>query len=300
MANELYELQLQGDSTVYKLNDARITTTAVSTATHILTTNSGVTSIAPITAENLGKVVAGAGLTRRTRLADFSLSTLQQAVADQNLEKYGLQVGDQKTINGRTYVIAGLNPMKGTSIPYRLTTNHVGLIVIPHTTQKWNESGNTYTGAGGRGAGYANSDLHYYLTNTLLPLVQTDLGSGNLLAHHKLYGNAVNTTGYNRMGAASGCTSNWAWVANQYICALSEVQVYGSVVWSSSGFDTGEACRQLDVFRHFNNTEIFDSKYPWLRDVVSASHAATATYNGIADSYTASHAINVAALILFH
>lgn len=260
-------------------------------------TQNGATKKMPFAAltKNISSV-----LMRRTRLTDFSLDVLKQAVADQNLEKYGLQVGDQKTINGRTYVIAGLNPMKGTSTPYRLTTNHVGLIVIPHTTQKWNESGNTYTGSGGRGAGYANSDLHYYLTNTLLPLVQTDLGSGNLLAHSKPYGNAVNTTGYNRMGAASGCTSNWEWVANQYICALSEVQVYGSVVWSSSGFDTGEACRQLDVFRHFNHTEIFGSEYPWLRDVVSASLAAYAYDNGIANAHTASHAFYVAALILFH
>lgn len=236
---------------------------------------------------------------RRTRITDFSLSTLQQAVADQNLEKYGLKVGDQKTINGRTYVIAGLNPMKGTSTPYRLTQNHVGLIVIPHTTQKWNESGNTYTGSGGRGAGYANSDLHYYLVNTLLPLVRGDLGSSNLLAHSKLLGNAVNTSGYNRIGSASGCTSGWGWVTDQYISALSEVQVYGATVWSSSGYDTGEACRQLDVFRHYNHTEIFGSEYPWLRDVVSASYAAYANNFGDACAGTASYANYVAAIILF-
>lgn len=237
---------------------------------------------------------------RRTRLTDFDLATLKQAVADQDLEKYGLKVGDQKTINGHTYVIAGLNPMKGTSAPYRVTANHVGLIVIPHTTTKWNASGNTYTGADGRGAGYANSDLHYYLVNTLLPLVQTDLGSGNLIAHSKLLGNAVNTSGYNRMGSASGCTSGWGWVADQYISALSEVQVYGSVVWSSSGYDTGEACRQLDVFRHYNHTEIFGGEYPWLRDVVSASFAAFAGNYGGANLDAASHALSVAALILFH
>lgn len=56
MAN-MTELQLQGDSTVYKLNDARVTTTSVTKATHILTTNSGVTSIAPITAANLASVL---------------------------------------------------------------------------------------------------------------------------------------------------------------------------------------------------------------------------------------------------
>ena len=237
---------------------------------------------------------------RRTMLTDFDLATLKKAVADQNLEKYGLKVGDQKTINGHTYVIAGLNPMKGTSTPYRVTANHVGLIVIPHTTQAWNASGNTYTGAGGRGAGYANSDLHYYLVNTLLPLVQNDLGSGNLIAHSKLLGIDVNQSGYNKRGEASGCTSNWGWVVDQYISALSEVQVYGSVVWSSSGYDTGEACRQLDVFRHYNHTEIFGSEYPWLRDVVSASYAAVADNNGYANTNPASRANYVAALILFH
>lgn len=239
-------------------------------------------------------------LERRTRLTDFDLATLKQAVADQCLEKYGLKVGDQKTINGHTYVIAGLNPMKGTSTSYRVTADHVGLIVIPHTTTKWNASGNTYTGANERGAGYANSDLHYYLVNTLLPLVQTDLGSGNLIAHSEILGNAVNQSGYNRMGSASGCTSGWGWVAGQYISALSEVQVYGSVVWSSSGYDTGEACRQLDVFRHYNHTEIFGSEYPWLRGVVSASYAAFASRNGNASYTTASDANSVAALILFH
>lgn len=247
---------------------------------------------------NVSKIISET-LERRTRLTDFDLATLKQAVADQNLEKYGLKVGDQKTINGHTYVIAGLNPMKGTSTPFRVTANHVGLIVIPHTTTKWNASGNTYTGADGRGAGYANSDLHYYLVNTLLPLVQTDLGSANLIAHSKLLGNAINQSGYNRMGSASGCTSSWGWVENQYISALSEIQMYGSVVWSSSGYDTGEACRQLDVFRHYNHTEIFGSEYPWLRDVVSASYAALASGRGDATDITASSAISVAALVLF-
>ncbi len=237
--------------------------------------------------------------TRRTGISQSELTRLSSAVAEQNLEKYGFKVGDSFTIGTRDYVIAGLNPMKGTSTPYRLTENHVGLIVIPHTTQKWNESGNTYTGGDGRGAGYVNSDLHHYLVNTLLPLVQGDLGSSHLLAHNKLLSNAVNQTGTNKMGSATGCSSSWGWVSS-YISALSEVQVYGATVWSSSGFDTGEACRQLDVFRIYNHTEIFGGEYPWLRDVVSASYAARACYDGRADAHTASSAFYVAALVLFN
>lgn len=233
------------------------------------------------------------------RKTDFDLAVLKQAVADGNLEKYGLKPGDQKTINGHTYVIAGLNPMKGTSTPYRVTQNHVGLIVIPHTTHAWNADRKTTAVDGGHGAGYANSELHAYLQSDILPMCQNDLGAANLLAHSKLLTNAVNATGINRYGEATGCSSSWGWVSNQYISALSEVQVYGGTVWSSSGYDTGEACRQLDVFQKYSHTEIFGGEYPWLRDVVSASYAAFADIGGIAYYGAVSYAYCVAALILF-
>lgn len=236
-------------------------------------------------------------LSSRARLTDFSLADLQAAVADGNLEKHGLKVGDQKTINGHTYVIAGLNCMKG-SHGYTCTTDHVGLIVIPHTTQAWNASGNTYTGADDRGAGYLNSDLHHYLKNTVLPMVQTDLGSTNLLAHNKLMSNAVNQNGYNRFGEATGCSSGWTW-SEEYISALTEMQVYGGTIWSSSGYDTGEADQQLEVFRKYKHTDIFGNEYIWLRDVASATDAAHAYDIGGAANLTASFARCVAALILF-
>lgn len=240
------------------------------------------------------------GLTDHHRQTDFSLADLKHAIVDQNLEKYGLKVGDQKTINGYTYVIAGLNPEKGTVADFRVLVDHVGLIVIPHTTQAWNVSGNTYTGADNRGEGYRNSDLHYYLENTVLPHVRNDLGADNLLAHKKCLSNSVNQNGINRLGTATGCSSSWVWVDSCYISALSEVQVYGCTIWSSSGFDTGEACRQLDVFRHYDHDEIFGDEYIWLRDTVSCTHVAGARENGIASIDRSSDVNYVAGLILFH
>jgi hypothetical protein len=233
------------------------------------------------------------------RKTDFDLTVLQQAVADGNLEKYGLKPGDQKTINGHTYVIAGLNPMKGTSTPYRVTQNHVGLIVIPHTTHAWNADGKTTEVSGGHGAGYMNSELHAYLKSDILPMCNTDLGAANLIGHSKLLTNAVNANGYNRFGEATGCSSSWTWEADCKICALSEVQVYGGTVWSSSGFDTGEACRQLEVFQLYSNTEIFGYEYPWLRDVASAHYAASVNDYGDSVARHVSSARSVAALILF-
>lgn len=272
------------------------------TAKKITETINGVTTDV-VTAEKLYK---DSGATAYARKTDFSLDDLKSAVADGDLGKYGLKPGDQKTINGHTYIIAELNPMKGISTPYCVTKNHVGLIVLPHTTQAWNASGNTYTGADNRGAGYKNSDLHYYLKNTVLPLVKTDLGASNLIAHSKLLSSAVNQNGYNKLGEASGCSSSWAWESDCYISALSECQVYGAAICSSSLFDTGEACKQLEVFQHYKHTEIFrnaagtGAEYPWLRDVVSATNAAGAYDGGQAYDYTASNAYYVAALILFN
>lgn len=194
----------------------------------------------------------GGALTDYARKTDFDLSVLKQAVADGNLEKYGLKPGDQKTINGHTYVIAGLNPMKGPH-SYRVNTNHVGLIVIPHTTHAWNADGKTTAVDGGHGAGYINSELHAYLKSDILPMCNTDLGAANLIGHSKLLTNAVNQNGYNKFDEATGCSSSWTWDADCKICALSEVQVYGAAIWSSSGYDTGEACRQLDVFQRYRH-----------------------------------------------
>ena len=227
-------------------------------------------------------------ITSRVRKTNFDLAVLKQAVAEQNLEKYGLRVGDYKTINGHDYVIAGLNCMKG-SHGYTCTSNHVGLIVIPHTTQAWNASGKTYDVNDPTKGGYLYSDLHYYLKNTLLPLVETDLGAANLLGHSKLLSNAV----------TDGKASGWTWEADCKICALSEVQVYGSVVWGNM-YDVGEADQQLEVFQHFKHTAIFGNEYPWLRAVVSASSAAHASDYGYARTSAASFAGYVAALILFH
>jgi len=240
-------------------------------------------------------------LTRHTRLTDFDLATLRKAVADQNLEKYGLKVGDQKTINGNVYIIAGLNPMKGSTLQtYPCTADHVGLIVVPDAAAlAWNASGNTYTGAGGRGAGYANSDLHYYLKNTVLPLVKADLGEDRILSHGKLLTNAVNQSGYNRLGGNTGCASGHAWEFS-YIAALSEAQVCGGTVWSSSGYDTGEASQQLEVFRKYKYTELFGVSGVWLRDVVSATEAAFLCEYGQPSMRAATYQYKAAALVLFH
>lgn len=235
--------------------------------------------------------------TMRERKTSFDLNILKQAVADQNLEKYGLRVGDYTTINRTRYVIAGLNCAKGYNL---VSQNHVGLIVIPTDggSVRWNASGNVYTGADNRGAGYLNSDLHYFLKNTVLPKAQTDLGSSNLISCYRWLTNGVNTTGYNKHGNNSGCSSSSIY-CNEYISALSEMQVYGASIWGSSGHDN-QSNSQLEVFSKFTPSYIFGGYFTWLSSIASNTEAVIVGTYGAAKPQELRYSAYASGLVLFH
>ena len=82
--------------------------------------------------------------------------------------------------------------------------------------------------------------------------------------------NAMTSTLVNRFGSESGASSGWDWYSVQAVL-MSEIEVYGSVVWSSSGYDVGCGCLQLPLFRDkraVNNR----GSYWWLRAVASSAY----------------------------
>lgn len=70
------QIKLNSTSTTYDVNDKRITTSAVSTATHFLATDSSVSSIAPITAANAASVLGGLQF-KNNNLDDMDTITTQ-------------------------------------------------------------------------------------------------------------------------------------------------------------------------------------------------------------------------------
>lgn len=98
-----------------------------------------------------------------------------------------------------------------------------------------------------------------------------------------LLSNGINTSGVNRFGTADGCANNWVWTSVQAIL-LSEIECYGSIVWSSSGYDTGEANKQLPLFAYSESARNNRGAYYWLKDVASADRFCYSTYDGA--SYT--------------
>ena len=106
-----------------------------------------------------------------------------------------------------------------------------------------------------------------------------------------LLSNSINTSGVNRFGTADGCSNNWAWTSVQAVL-LSEIECYGSIVWSSSGFDTGEANKQLPLFAYSESARNNRSAYYWLKDVASAVRFCYSSNSGYSYSDNAGSADN--------
>lgn len=113
----------------------------------------------------------------------------------------------------------------------------------------------------------------------------------HLKTTRELVTKAINATGYNRFGSATGCASDWEWISAQAIL-MSETECYGSIAWSSSGYDTGNANRQLPLFAFSKQAQNNRSTYYWLKDVASAAcfcyanSDGNSSYDGASDANT--------------
>ena len=203
-----------------------------------------------------------------------------------------LYVGDEITIQDGTYnavwLIAGFDTEynKGDTA---FTTHHITL--IPKTALYNDQMNSTDTTAGG----YKGSAMHTTKLPALATKLQTALGT-HLLTHRAIISNAVNTE------AASGGSSIWKGMASgrewtDVKCVLpTEVQVYGGTVFSSSGWDTGEAEQKLPVFNFINPVQFSRWRF-WLRCVASSTNFCYCNGDGSASAYGAPSSSGVRPLI---
>ena len=225
---------------------------------------------------------------RRTRKnITSSLANLSKAVAEQDLEKYGYSIGDYFTgASGYVYHLGDMDTYYG---GYNncavVATHHVGIVVDTNSTSAWLSSGSA--------GSYSASTLHSYLKGTVLSNIKSDFtklfGSSDHLVAHTELDNAVGSWG-----------TTWDGLANTQICALSEVQIYGSRIFGCDGFQSGTACKCLEIFRKFRFNEILGNKWWWLRSLYSSSFACLADYNGLAHLNGLSDPHSVVGLILFY
>lgn len=146
--------------------------------------------------------------------------------------------------------------------------------------------------------GFQGSDMW----KTVLPKYNTAFGSvfgSHLLSHKTLLTNSISTSGASMAGAGyTRYSNNWSWVDTK-LSLLSEIQVYGANVFSSSFYDTGCDNLQLPLFAldptakvcrkgGTANADASNRQWYWLRNVASATDFAGVDNGGSAYSNGAS------------
>ena len=208
----------------------------------------------------------------------------------------------QYQITGSQYVtIAGLDTMMNNGDQGSGITYHHAVMVAGQGfggTQHFGRSrmNATDTTEGGYKASEMNTLVLGEVTSTgstaadatINQQLYAEFGS-HLKTTRELVSNAINATGYNRFGSATGCASNSEWISAQAIL-MSETECYGSIAWSGSGYDTGNANRQLPLFAFSKQAQNNHSAYYWLKDIVSANFFCCANIISAADYNLASRA----------
>ena len=267
---------------------------------------------------NLGSVLCNQRYRQADVTAAWDNGTISTAIANQSFEN--IQLGNYITKTLSLPILNGhIDAENGTSTDYRCqikfvdanafygydnyavtATPHMAALIFGLPNDYMNPTNSTTTAADtGTGyTGYAGSYMHVKYLPAVVKALNNALGNGHLVAHNMLMGTAVGSSLVNRFGSAGGATSSWEWQMNQYITLMTEAQIYGGTIWSSSGYDTGQANTKLAAFNLVRWNKFCGNKYMWLRDVASGSNFCYASRSGDAGFGGAAGSFCVVPLIL--
>ncbi len=183
---------------------------------------------------------------------------------------------------GSDYVtIAGISMLSGNGDSITMQYEHLVMVPGKGRDGKFHFGRSRMNATHVTTGGYAGSEMH---GTTLGAIASSGSTAANATINQQLYAEfgshlattrellskTVDTTAANKMGGvAAGASKEFAWYDCQAVL-MSEVEVYGATVFSSSGYDTGNANVQLPIFkdkRFVNNR----SSYYWLKDVASGT-----------------------------
>ena len=207
----------------------------------------------------------------------------------------------QYQITGSQYVtIAGFDCMRRNGDSDTMNFNHITCVPGQFRGGFFNFGRSRMNPTNTTVGGYVGSEMYtttigevategsIEATATINQQLYAEFGT-HLKTTRELLSNAINASGYNRFGTNSGCSNNWSWYSCQAVL-MSEFEVYGATVWSSSGYDTGTACMQLPLFAKDKACINNRGGYYWLKDVATASRFCAVSDDGVATYYGAGYA----------
>lgn len=233
---------------------------------------------------NHNSIYRGADITSK-----FTSGLLFQKIADGTFED--LFIGDYftATCNG----VSTRWRLAGFDIYYHCgdtsLTRHHAVVIPDHSLASANMNAeNTTVGA------YKGSRMYTETLPDLATKIGTMVGPTHLIQYRDLLTKTMNADaasgGYT---AWKGASSEWEWT-DTTIRLCSEVDVYGTRAFSSSGYDVGMACVQLPLFALNPTLRVEANRHWWWLSAVSYSSTFCAVSNfGYASGDSAPHVYGV-------
>lgn len=161
------------------------------------------------------------------------------------------------------------------------TKPHLVLINdIPILNEQMNTSNNTI-------GGYPSSKMRKTTIPNILNTLNTTQFKSHILTHRELFGSEVDNNvvsgGYPLW---TGCCGAWDWY-DSTLELLTEPQVYGCSVFSSSGYDIGSGFKQFSIFKLDKTFINYKRSWWWLRAVASSTKFCTVSSRGYATANNA-------------
>ena len=228
-------------------------------------------------------------ITRRTRRNITSdLANLLTAISEQDLAKYGYAIGDYFVgASGYYYYLADMDTnYGGYNNQAIVNTHHCGIVVDTKSTCQWLSEGTV--------TNYSSSTLHTFLTDTALPNIKSDIATlfGNWESHLLKRTELDNAIG--------GWGTAFEGLKDCLICAMTEVQMYGTRIFGVDGNQTGTGSKALELFRKYRCNEIYGNISIYLKSLVSDSDVCSVSGVGFAGNHPVSASLRASGLILFH
>lgn len=154
--------------------------------------------------------------------------------------------------------------------------------------------------------GYKATEMHTKTLPVYATAIKNAIGASHILNHRELISNSMNKDIASMAGNGwTGATTGWEWVSTDLILP-SEVQVYGSTVFSSSFHDVANRNRQLPYFALAQDSLVCGLGYGgpryswWLSVVTGATAFANVSHDGGAhDAHASVTWVAVRPLLLF-
>ena len=142
---------------------------------------------------------------------------------------------------------------------------------------------------------YVGSKMKQETLKAILDDYITPVFNDHIIEYTNLLADQMDTSRSNQLGVTTGASSSWAWYDSK-LDLMSEVNVYGSTVWSSSGYDIGIDNRQYAIFKlkpEFLNSYGTSRFNYWLKAVVSFANFTQVRSDGYANATYASSLLGI-------